>query len=289
MASAIVRERAAIPVSAYLAIEDELGDSLAAIGKLMYDISGIVLDERKRELVKTRLRKRLAHHGYTRYADYVSHVRSKAGRAELSLMVDLLTTNKTGFFREPQHFDFLRDHVLPRVSSTDGLRIWSAGCSSGEEPYSLAILLNDALSPAELSDVRILATDLSSNVLARAEAGVYDEAQLVDVPDRAVAKYFQRASEARSGRLGYAAKPALRRLIRFARLNLMDPWPMSGPFDVILCRNVMIYFDTPARERLLTRFAELLLPGGHLLVGHSESLNSIAHDLEYIQPAVYRR
>ena len=290
MATAKVKGRAAATSAAsYLAIEDDLGDSLTAIGRIMYDISGVVLDERKKELVKARLRKRLAHHGFTRYAQYVSHVRSKAGRAELDRMVDLLTTNKTSFFRELRHFDFLREEVLPQVSSASGLRIWSAGCSSGEEPYSLTILLNDVLSAAELSRARILATDLSADMLTRAQAGVYDEAQMADVPDRGVRKYFKSASDPLSGKVRYGVKPGLRRLIRFARLNLMDPWPMSGPFDVIMCRNVMIYFDTPTRERLVARFRDLLPPGGHLLVGHSESLNSITHDLEYIQPAVYRK
>ncbi len=290
MAKATVKGQAAgASASSYLAVEDDLGDSLTAIGQIMYDISGIVLDERKKELVKARLRKRLAHHGFTRYAQYVSHVQSKPGGAELDQMVDLLTTNKTSFFRELRHFDFLRDQVLPQVSSGSGLRIWSAGCSSGEEPYSLTILLNDVLSPEELSRTRILATDLSAEVLTHAQAGVYDEAQMADVPDRAVRTYFLTANDPQSGKVRYGVKPALRRLIRFARLNLMGDWPMSGPFDVILCRNVMIYFDTPTRERLVARFRDLLPPGGHLLVGHSESLNSIAHGLEYVQPAVYRK
>ena len=145
------------------------------------------------------------------------------------------------------------------------------------------------MAPAQLSQTRILATDLNADVLTRARAGEYDETQLMGVPERAKKKYFQSVSDPQAGQVVFGAKPALRSLIRFARLNLMDIWPMSGPFDVIMCRNVMIYFDTPTRERLVARFADLLTPGGHLLVGHSESLNSIAHDLEYVQPAVYRK
>lgn len=270
-------------------VKDDLGNCLADIAKITYDISGIVLDERKKELVKARLRKRLAHLGFETYRQYVRHVESEAGRAELDLMVDLLTTNKTSFFREQAHFDFLREHVFPTVGATGGLKIWSAGCSSGEEPYTLTIELNEVLSVSELSRARILATDLSADVLARARAGVYDEAQLGEVPDRAVKKYFQRASIPGSAKATYTAKSALRRPIRFARLNLMGPWPMSGPFDVIMCRNVMIYFDTPTRERLVSRFSDLLRTGGYLLTGHSESLNAITHELEYIQPAVYRK
>lgn len=272
-----------------LAEADDLGTSLAAIARITYDISGIVLDERKRDLVRARLHKRVAHLGFTSYAQYVCHIESKPGQAELDLMIDLLTTNKTSFFREHQHFDFLRDHVLPEASGGQGLKIWSAGCSSGEEPYTLTILLNDVLPPQELSKARVLATDLCADILARAQAGVYDETQLADVPDPAVRKYFERASDPDSAKVLYAAKLALRRPIRFARLNLMGRWPMRGPFDVIMCRNVMIYFDSPTRERLVARFTKLLAPGGHLMVGHSESLNAIAHDLEYVQPAVYRK
>jgi chemotaxis protein methyltransferase CheR len=201
--------------------------------------------------------------------------------------VDAISTNKTSFFRESAHFDYLRLHVLPELlASGRPLRFWSAGCSSGEEPYSLAILLHEMASDLDRRDVRILATDISTAMLARARAGVYDTAALADLPDAALRRYFVRAPGATER---HRVGPRVASVVRFARLNLIGEWPMRGPFDVIFCRNVMIYFDRPTQARLVRRFHELLAPHGQLLVGHSESLTSLEHRFRYVQPAVYAR
>jgi chemotaxis protein methyltransferase CheR len=255
----------------------------------MYDISGVNLTEGKRELVRARLSKRLRALDRTSFREYVDFVESDAGRLELSLMVDTLTTNKTSFFRELPHFTFLREEVLPSFSDSDApLRIWSAGCSSGEEPYSLAILLYEHFSDFSKRDIRILATDLSRKSLARAREAVYGESQMEGVPAPIRSRCFERIRDG-SGEIRFRVIPELRKIVHLAPLNLMETWPMRGPFHVIFCRNVMIYFDKGKRERLVSRFTRLLPPGGHLMVGHSESLNGLSHGLSYVQPAVYRK
>ncbi len=254
------------------------------IRDLMYETSGVNLLEGKEELVKARLSKRIRLLGLSGFDDYVSYLGQDGGGAELYNMVDELTTNKTSFFREEAHFNLLRQEILPAYKSRGGsFRIWSAGCSSGEEPYTLAITLCEALPDIERRDVKILATDISPTILERARRGVYLPQALEGVSDEQRQLYFR--SEAGGE---FSAGEPLRSLISFALLNLMQPWPMKGPFDLIFCRNVMIYFDQSTRERLVKRFHQLLVPGGLLCVGHSESLNSCKHGLDYVQPAVYR-
>jgi chemotaxis protein methyltransferase CheR len=268
----------------------DLEGQFDAISRLMYSISGVNLTDGKRELVKARLSKRMRAMGWSSIRRYIEHVQSEEGRDELARMVDALTTNKTSFFRESAHFDFIRDTILPDFRDPRRpLRAWSAGCSSGEEPYTLAMVLADAFSDLPVRDCRIMATDISSKVLAMARAAVYDEERMEGIPDSCRRRYFNRFKNRETGALRYQVVPELRTLVTIGRLNLMERWPMSGPFDFILCRNVMIYFDRETRGRLLQRFTDLLSPGGHLLVGHSESLNSMRHDLTYVQPAVYRK
>jgi chemotaxis protein methyltransferase CheR len=255
---------------------------------ITYTESGIKLGPGKEGLVRGRLAKRVRAVGLDSFAEYLRLVESDAGRAELAEMVDALTTNKTNFFRESAHFDFLGGTVLPALAAAGGpARIWSAGCSSGEEPYTLAMVACERLAHPERVPVRILATDLSARVLARARAGVYTAEQLDGVPHAALEKYFERAPETgpSARRIGARA----RGLVKFGRLNLMGAWPMRGPFEAILCRNVMIYFDKETQERLVNRYHELLAPGGYLFVGHSESLTGLRHPFAYVQPAVYRK
>jgi chemotaxis protein methyltransferase CheR len=183
---------------------------------------------------------------------------------ELTALVDVMTTNKTNFFREPQHFDYLCRQVLPKLRDRK-IRLWSAGCSSGEEPYSIAILLHDRIPDLALWDFRILATDLSNRMLDRAQKGIYEQS-CRDVPPLLISKYFK-CVESKPARR-YQVIERLRRQVHFARLNLIGEWPMRGPFDVIFCRNVMIYFDKPTQEQLVNRFWNLLKPGGHLFVGY---------------------
>lgn len=269
-----------------VASQDDLRpQDFAAIRELLYRVSGIDLNEGKEGLVQTRLARRLRELGLAGYREYLDHVLADGTGSELSVMVDLLTTNKTDFFREEAHFSFLRSVVLPaRPGPGMPLRIWSAGCSSGEEPYSIAILLREALPQAEADAARILGTDISERVLAVAREGVYTAAQLAGVEPALRRRYFSR-----EGADAFRAAGPLRSMVRFARLNLMADWPMRGPFDVIFCRNVMIYFDRPTQERLVQRYWELLAPGGYLFTGHSESLNPLSHRFRYVQPAVYRR
>lgn len=265
-----------------------LRDPFEVIRGLMYDVSGVNLNAGKRELVRSRIMKRIRALGLEGIEAYAELVGRAGGEAELGVMVDLLTTNKTSFFREPAHFAFLEHQVLPGFDARGRLRIWSAGCSTGQEPYTLAMVLLERWPDAARRDVRVLATDLSPTVLDEARSGIYSEDAVADVPAALRARHLRPADRA-DGRRGLEVLPAVRELVRFAPLNLMDRWPMRGPFDVILCRNVMIYFDRPTRERLVQRFAGLLAEGGHLLVGHSESLNGLDHGLAYVQPAVYRR
>jgi chemotaxis protein methyltransferase CheR len=250
---------------------------------ILYDVCGIKLGAGKEGLVKSRLQKRLRNLGFDDFETYVDFVQSENGAEELATMVDALTTNKTSFFREPAHFEFLQKKILPNIQGQ--LRIWSAGCSSGEEPYSIAIMLHEELSGIDRMDVRVLATDISVRMLTKAREGVYSQDCLEGIPKATIHRFFTKV-RTHSG-FSYRVNDQARALIRFAPLNLMESWPMRGPFDVVFCRNVMIYFDKPTREQLVNRYWELLKPGGHLFVGHSESLTGSAHRFRYVQPAVY--
>ena len=254
------------------------------ISQIVRQSAGINLHPGKEELVKARLGKRLRALGLKSFDAYMRHLKHDHPEGELVAMVEAMTTNKTSFFREPQHFDYLCRQIVPQLKNRK-MRIWCAGSSSGEEPYSAAILLNEAIQGIALWDIRILATDLSSRMLAYARKGIYDANRLQDVPPLLISKYFH-CIETNPARRYQIIEP-LRRKVHFARLNLMGEWPMAGPFDVIFCRNVMIYFDKPTQEQLVNRFWNLLKPGGHLFVGHSESLAGSPHEFRYVQPAIY--
>jgi chemotaxis protein methyltransferase CheR len=251
----------------------------------VYELCGINLKKGKEELVHARLQRRLSELKLNTFEQYFNFVDNDKQGKEIIKMIDVLTTNKTSFFREIQHFEFLRDRILPNLND-QRLRIWSAACSSGEEPYSIAILLAETLPNFQNWDIRILATDISTKVLAQAKAAVYDSETLEPVPDAWRKKYFEKADPAGKS---FRVVPRLANLISFARLNFMDKFPMRGPFDVIFCRNAMIYFDKPTQENLVRRFYELIAPGGYLMVGHSESLTGTKHNFRYIQPATYQK
>jgi chemotaxis protein methyltransferase CheR len=258
------------------------------ISRLVYKQCGIDLRSGKEALMTARLSKRLRALGLADFDDYVEYLESDPDGEELGAMVESLTTNKTSFFRESAHFDYLRQHVLPTLAGVGrGARIWCAGCSSGEEPYTLGVTLRESMSAADSERARVLATDISTGVLDRARRGIYASQDLRELPRSIVEKYFTRIAEGRNADL--RVKDSVRSIIRFARLNLMDKWPMKGPFDAIFCRNVMIYFDKPTRQDLVRRFWGLLSDGGYLFVGHSESLAGMSHDFMYMQPAVYVR
>jgi chemotaxis protein methyltransferase CheR len=268
-------------MSALVADTDLSAEQFREISRTVHEVAGILLPKGKEGLVRSRLAKRLRAVGVATYDEYLDHVRARDG-GELAQMVDALTTNKTNFFREPAHFDFLRHRVLPTLAGGP-LRFWSAGCSTGEEPYTLGMVLRDALPDLARRDVKILATDISRRVLTQAKAGVYADGPASDIAPDVLRRHFTRTTG------GWEIAPAVRSLVTFASLNLMGAWPMRGPFQTIFCRNVMIYFDRPTQQRLVRRFHDLLAPGGYLFVGHSESLSAIDHGFAYVQPAVYRR
>lgn len=261
------------------------------VAALVKDLCGINLNTGKKELVKARLGKRVRESGHRTFDAYLDFVQKDASRNELTYLLDAISTNLTFFFRESAHFDHLRDVVLPglvqRARAGQPLRLWSAGCSSGEEPYSLAITLVEAVANLDLLDVGILATDLSTRVLAVAKKGVYDEIRFKDMPPVLMQRHFERLTNKHPHQ--YQVAPRVRRLVHFARLNLMQDWPMRGPFDVIFCRNVMIYFDKPTQGRLINRFYDILRPKGILFIGHSESLSGIQHKFRYQCPTVYEK
>ncbi len=267
----------------------QLSDTqFSKISHVLYDICGIHLTEGKEDLVKGRLMKRLRLLGLDSFDSYLKFLDQDASGQELSAMVDSLTTNKTDFFREKQHFDFLSKRIIPEVAARGtAFRIWSAGCSTGAEPYSLAIQLHESIPDLNRWDARILATDISARMLAKAQQGIYDDDELDGVPAAQIQRYFTAVPGSRPR--SFRVLDRLKKLVQLARLNLMESWPMRGPFDLILCRNVMIYFDKPTQMKLVHRFSELLRPGGYLFVGHSESLTATSHDLRYVEPAVYVR
>ncbi len=263
------------------------------ISDLVYKHCGINLHEGKKDLVQARLAKRLREGRFNTFSDYMRYVlQDKTGR-EFSILVDSLSTNLTRFFREGQHFEFLSKKLLPQIlgsrshSGRARIRAWSAGCSSGEEPYSIAIILQEAIAGKGRWDVKLLATDVSTRILERAKGGLYETERIEPIPLPLRNKYLRHRREGNEDI--YEVGPALREMVIFRYLNLMKDWPIKGPLDFIFCRNVMIYFDKPTQERLINRFFEILGPGGILFTGHSESLTGIEHAFEYVQPTIYKK
>jgi chemotaxis protein methyltransferase CheR len=262
------------------------------ISRLVYEQCGINLHEGKKELVKARLGKRLREGNFKSFGEYYRHVLTDEGTAELISMIDSLSTNLTYFFREESHFQTLRNILKLQVNPAkqDGLsekmRIWSAGCSTGEEPYSLAMTIHESLNGCQ-GDVKIMATDISTRVLHTADKGIFGKERLNNVPPAILKKYFQMGFGACEGQ--FLIKKSIRDMVQFSRFNLMDTPPSNYRFDIIFCRNVMIYFDKPTQEGLVNRFYRCLNRGGYLFVGHSESLTGLSHQLKYIEPSVYRK
>ena len=259
------------------------------ISALVYRESGMRLNEHKKALVVSRLGRRLRALGLVSFEEYYERylIRDKDG--ERLEMLDLISTNKTGFFREPGHFDFLKNRILPDLVRSKQIFVWSAGCSSGEEPYSIAMtLLDNAENPGKW-DFNILASDLSSRVLAAAEAGIYDRSQIIEEIDSSrLNSHFLEGKGANRGKM--KIKNNLRNIILFKRINLMDAsYPVRFPLDLIFCRNVMIYFDRSTQEQLVGKLFRFLKPGGYLFIGHSETLQWIHHAYEYVAPTIYRK
>ena len=259
---------------------------------LIYQEAGIALNDTKIDLVRGRLTKLLNQRRLQSFHDYYEVLRGDPTGAEISAFIDAISTNKTDFFREASHFEFLERELLPgliRTKKARGdrrMRIWCAAASTGEEPYTLAIVLNrlDLLNGSAW-DTKILATDISTKALDHAVHGVYSPDRTKPVPPAELRALFDRLPDGR-----YRAAQGLKQAIRFGRVNLLEErYPFRGPFDFIFCRNVMIYFDAPTRERIVNRMAKFLAPGGHFFIGKSESLTGLEHPYSYVMPAVYRR
>ena len=261
------------------------------LAKLVYRLCGINLGDSKKELLKARLAKRLRATGCRDVRAYIRQLEEDASGTELVSFLDVITTNKTDFFREPQHFDFLAKEVLPKAdklcSLNEPLRLWSAASSTGEEPYTLAIVLLENKQYWQRRGARLLASDLSTKVLEHGRRAVYTMERVACIPRPVLTRYFQKGRNRWQGHV--RVRPEVRDLVEFRRVNLMDPFKFDKRFHVIFCRNVMIYFDKPTQARLVQKFRDCLVPGGYLFVGHSESLTGIQHRLDFVRPAVYRR
>ena len=249
----------------------------------------------KKTMLQSRLLKRLRAVGKETYEEYYDYVFSAQGtNRELVNMIDVITTNKTEFFREPKHFEFLVQQALPELIHTRGtgirrkLLVWSAGCSTGEEPYTLAMVLKDF--PANRRKIRfeILATDISTRVLEAAKIAVYDHEKVAPIPMVMRKRYLLQSKDRSQKKVRIA--PELRSAVRFQRLNFMDnDFSLSESMDIIFCRNVIIYFDRPTQEKVLNRLCRHLNPGGYMFMGHSETLNGLQVPLIQVAPTVYRR
>lgn len=252
--------------------------------------TGIALSDHKRELVYGRLSKRLRGLGLNTFADYCRIVEAQT-ETEIGELINAITTNLTSFFRENHHFEYLTETLIPellrRNALTRRIRIWSAGCSTGEEPYSLAITFKESLPINQGWDVKILATDVDSNVLAKAAAGIYTLTQVNGIAAIRMRRWFQKGHGANAGRV--RINNTLQEMVTFLPLNLMQDWPMKGLFDVIFCRNVVIYFDKPTQKILFDRYADVLAEDGHLFIGHSESLFNVSSRFKLIGRTIYRK
>ena len=268
-------------------LADTLTDrDLRALAELVYDRAGISLHEGKRALVTARLQKRVRAGGFDNFGDYVKFVQTDATGDELVALLDAISTNHTSFYREPQHFDLLASTIAPGVGPA-GLDIWSAACSSGEEPYTIAMTMADALSADPAGQVRIFASDLSTKVLHAARTAVYKMDRVEGLPREVLKRHFEKGMGQQAGLA--RVHPRLQAAVTFARLNLLEIGDLKRRFDVVFCRNVMIYFDRTIQQKVVSMLERHLKPGGWLFISHSESLNGIEHELQWVAPAVYRR
>jgi chemotaxis protein methyltransferase CheR len=258
------------------------------ISELAYERFGLDLKRGKEALVAARLGKSLRQLGFENFTDYYQHVVADSTGEALIELIDSLTTNHTSFLREKSHFEFLARAAAEELCEIRMLEIWSAACSSGEEPYSISMCLADQLarSPGGRG-FRILATDISTRVLSIARRAVYPAERFCELPEAWRRAYLLRGEGQCRG--FYKIKPEIAQRVEFGRLNLIEPFRHPRPFHVIFCRNVIMYFDKPTQQNIIQRLSQSIEPGGYLFVGHSESLTGVEHDLLYLRPAVYRK
>jgi len=255
---------------------------------LIRDYAGIVIDDNKRTMVQGRITRRMRELGIRDAGEYLDYIRT-APEIERDGLASALTTNVTAFFREIHHFEYLQKEFLAelRGRALRRIRAWSAGCSSGEEAYSIAITLMEGLAEERGWDISVLATDLDFNMIRFAREAVYPQDRVARLPPEQLKRWFLRGGGSQDGRV--MVRPELKRIVRVMPLNLLEEWPMSGPFDVIFCRNVFIYFDREVKSRIVDRYAELLPVGGLLFIGHSENLHGLTNRFELIGGTIYRK
>lgn len=258
----------------------------ATISARVYKACGIVLGPHKKEMVYSRLARRIRANNLDSFGAYLRYL-DEHESTEFSHFINAITTNLTSFFRENHHFEFLAQQAVPEIMARHKhdrrVRIWSAGCSTGEEPYSIAMTIANAFPNGW--DVKILATDLDSNVLTKASAGEYTAQNVTGLDDEVKHKWFLKSAD---GNL-YKTKPKLQSLVHFKRLNLLEPWPMKGPFDVIFCRNVLIYFDKETKDKLFRNYHKMLVPDGYLLIGHSETMGKEHFEFRNLGKTIYQK
>ncbi len=265
-----------------------LDSDFKRVQRIVYDFAGIDLNDSKKNLVYNRLSKRIRFLRMDTFHEYLDFVEA-SGEQEFIQLINAITTNLTFFFREIHHFEHLADKVIPALlksnAATKKIRIWSAGCSTGEEPYSIAIVLKESV-PAGW-DAKVIATDLDSSVVNTALTGVYKLERLKGVSEERKKRWFLKGSGSREG--AAKVKPELQEIIEFGQLNLMEDWPFRDGVDVIFCRNVVIYFDKPTQTKLFNRYADLLPEDGHMFIGHSESLYKVCDRFALLGQTIYKK
>ncbi|MGZ5578556.1 MAG: CheR family methyltransferase [Methylobacter sp.] len=263
-------------------------DDFNFLRKLSNEHSGIQVPDERFDMFYSRVSKRVRKLGLADFKEYCQYLKDYPEH-EFTEFINAITTNLTAFFREMHHFDYLRDVVIPEIlirnKSSRQIKVWSAGCSTGEEPYSIAITLLENI-PSDW-DIKILATDLDTNVLQTALNGIYAEERVSDLPEPTLKRWFMRGKSAQSGQV--KVKPQLQQIIQFKKLNLMQDWPMKCCFDFIFCRNVLIYFDRETKISLAKRYAQMLASRSWLFIGHSESLNQLSNEFELVACTSYRK
>lgn len=263
-------------------------DDFDYLRKLVTETTGIIAGEDKYTMYYSRLARRLRKLGLSDFGEYRRFLNDNKD-VELIELVNSVTTNLTSFFRENHHFEFITDTIVPALKKRGDrrIRIWSAGCSTGEEPYSLAITLARAIPDYQRWDIRILATDLDSNVVSKAASGIYDISRVDGMDQSLLKQYFRRGTGTNEGYV--RVKPELQSLISFQQLNLLHSWPINDPMDFIFCRNVVIYFDKPTKEKLVDRYASQLVDDGYLFMGHSESLYKSTQRFKLLGKTIYQK
>ena len=258
--------------------------------KIANEHTGIVVPDDKFDMYYARISKRIRHLGLRDFKEYCEYLQNNPD-TEFKPFINSITTNLTSFFRENHHFEFLKNEAVPKLLShnagTKSIRVWSAGCSTGEEPYSIAISLLEAMENQQDWSIKILATDVDSDVLSTAKQGIYSQDRVNGLPASVKRRWFMKGRGERSGTV--RVSPELQQIISFKQLNLMQDWPIKKQFDIIFCRNVVIYFDRNTKIRLLDRFADYLFNDGFLIMGHSESLQTLSKRFDVMGKTVYRK